>query len=341
MSAYGAGTIYRRGSTWWVQWWDHGKCYRESAKTADKDEARTYLRRRMGEVATSGPRPGTRVERVTVADLMRLVLIHYRQREARSLYEVKTRLDARLVPELGGSRVSRLTSHDLTRYVERRRRDGAANGTINRELSLLRLGLNLGRRTDPPLVVRTLHVPMLPEAGAREGFLEQDQYCALMGELPDAVRGLTAVAYHTGARRGELLAIRWEQVDLDAGVIRLSERQTKGKVPRVLPIWGEMARYLRRPDGAFDSDRVFAGADLDCRRSWASACKRAGVPGLLFHDLRRSAVRNMERAGVPRSVAMAISGHKTESVYRRYAIVNESDLRDAGGRLERFMEEGQ
>jgi len=74
------------------------------------------------------------------------------------------------------------------------------------------------------------------------------------------------------------------------------------------------------------------------RKAWASACQRAGVPDLLFHDLRRSAVRNMERAGIPRTIAMAISGHKTESVYRRHDIVAERDLTYAAARLESYLE---
>ena len=75
----------------------------------------------------------------------------------------------------------------------------------------------------------------------------------------------------------------------------------------------------------------------DFRKVWAAACSRDGVPGLLFHDLRRSAVRNMERAGIPRNVAMSISGHRTEAVYRRYDIVNSRDLRTAADRMERFF----
>jgi integrase len=72
---------------------------------------------------------------------------------------------------------------------------------------------------------------------------------------------------------------------------------------------------------------------LDLRKAWASACRKAGRPGVLFHDLRRSAVRNMEQAGVPRSVATKITGHKTESVYRRYAIVSDADLAAAAQKL--------
>jgi Phage integrase family len=73
-------------------------------------------------------------------------------------------------------------------------------------------------------------------------------------------------------------------------------------------------------------------------RAWESACSRAGVPNLLFHDLRRSAVRNMERAGLSRKVAMSISGHKTGNVYRRYDIVAERDLADATAKLNDYFD---
>jgi integrase len=71
----------------------------------------------------------------------------------------------------------------------------------------------------------------------------------------------------------------------------------------------------------------------DLRAAWEAACKAAGHPGMLLHDLRRSAVRNMERAGLSRSVAMQLTGHKTEAVYRRYAITSEADLREGVERL--------
>jgi integrase len=72
-------------------------------------------------------------------------------------------------------------------------------------------------------------------------------------------------------------------------------------------------------------------------KAWESACDRAGFPTLLFHDLRRSGVRNMERAGIPRKVAMSISGHKTENIYRRYDIVAERDLFDATARMDQYF----
>lgn len=116
---------------------------------------------------------------------------------------------------------------------------------------------------------------------------------------------------------------------------------------RVLPLVGELAalidrrwtaREYRTPDGTpalapfvFHQDGHPLG---DFRKAWATACETAGVTGTLFHDLRRSAVRNLDRAGVSQSVAMALSGHKTASVYRRYRIVAEDDLREALTRMQ-------
>ena len=152
------------------------------------------------------------------------------------------------------------------------------------------------------------------------------------------------VGYHVGSRVGELRKLQWPQVDFEAGVIRLFASQTKGKVARTLPIYGEMEHWLRiqQAKPSTPAQWVFlgrldrpVGAHLD---GWREACERAGLPGLFFHDLRRSAVRNLTRAGVPRHVAMAITGHKTASVFARYDIVSEGDIVNVKKTMEEFME---
>jgi integrase len=146
------------------------------------------------------------------------------------------------------------------------------------------------------------------------------------------------VGYHCGNRLGGLRKLGWSQVDLDACEIRIQQGQAKSKRPRTLPIYGDMVDWLewqarRRVDGCdlvFHYDGRSIGSHL---KGWEGACTAAGLIGLHFHDLRRSAVRNMERAGIPRHVAMQISGHRTESVYRRYDIVVDADLKAAGEKL--------
>src|SRR5262249_16478509 len=121
---------------------------------------------------------------------------------------------------------------------------------------------------------------------------------------------------------------------------------TKNEEPRTLPIYGEMREWLviakQIRDQEFPECPWVFYTDEGQRlywfyKSWEASCKRAGVPDLLFHDLRRSAVRNMERAGVSRKVAMAISGHKTEHIYRRYDISSSKDLADAAARMDQYF----
>jgi len=150
------------------------------------------------------------------------------------------------------------------------------------------------------------------------------------------------LGYLSGWRRGEILPLAWEAVDRGAREIRLAT--SKNSRGRVLPYtegsaldelierrW--KAREFETPEGATGiSAYVFHRQGrpvVDIRKAWAKACAAAKVPGRLFHDLRRTGIRDMTRAGVPQPVAMAISGHRTISVFLRYDIASEDDKREA------------
>ena len=235
---------------------------------------------------------------------------------------------------------------------EKKREYGpASNATINRELALLRRAFNLGRMATPPKVSGAPFIPMLAENNVRKGFFEHDAYIAVRRALPEEIRPVLTFAYFTGCRKAEILALQWHQVDLSERVVRLEPGETKNDEGRTIFLTPDLYETLAMQKEIRDRHfpkcpLVFsrAGAPiLDFRAAWESACKTAGLvgpdgePDKLFHDLRRTGVRNLIRAGVPERVAMQISGHKTRAVFDRYNTVSESDLKDAARRLGEYL----
>jgi integrase len=336
---------YLRDSIWWIKFYKNGQPIRESSHSTDEAKARSLLKVRLGQVE-SGEYRGPTQSRVLVAALLDLVVEDYKISKKRSLDDLEYRIDKNLRKTLGTVRASMFSSTHVDNHIRSRRSTGASDATINRELAIVRRAFSLGMRTDPPLVNRKPWIRRLDEDNAREGFIEEDQYRTLLNELPEHLRALFVVGYHIGARLGTLRKLEWDQVDLKGGQIRLRKKQVKQKRAHTAPIYGHIRAWLEMQSSDRDQNwpncsYVFhwhdrpIGAHL---KGWREACKRAGLPGLKFHDLRRSAVRNMERAGMPRNVAMGITGHRTEAVYRRYDIVSEKDMQLAASRMDEFFE---
>ena len=141
------------------------------------------------------------------------------------------------------------------------------------------------------------------------------------------------MGYWTGCRLGELLSLRWKQVDLKARTIRLRASETKSGYGRVIPIASKALSALGRLERKGQWVFTYRGKPIcGIRAGWTAACRKAGVDKL-FHDLRRPAVRNLVRAGIPERVTMEISGHRTRSIFDRYNIVGESELLEAMNRV--------
>ena len=192
------------------------------------------------------------------------------------------------------------------------------------------------------------YIPMLREQNVRSGFFEQDQLDAVVCHLSDALTPMVRFAYLTGWRiQSEVLTLEWRQVDFAAGTVRLEVGQAKNGAGREFPFseFSELAAVLdhqRRMTKFVGQARgrivpwVFHrnGKPIrDYRRAWKTACAAAGCPGRIPHDFRRSAVRNLIRAGVSDKVAMQLTGHKTCSVFDRYDIVSGADLREGVRKL--------
>jgi integrase len=341
-----AAKPYQRGKIWWIKFYKNGQAVRESSHSADEAAARRLLKIRLGQVANSEYR-GPVANQVQVSALLNLVIADYEISKKRSIRDLKFRIEKNIRTKLGTIRAAVFGSAHADKYIQARREEKAADATINRELAIVRRAFSLGMRADPPLVARKPWIRRLDEDNAREGFLEDEQYRAILRELPQHLQALLVVGYHIGVRLGTLRKLEWDQVDLQAGEIRLFKKQVKQKKSHTVPIYGDMRAWLdmQLTDHALnwpDCPYVFhwlkkpLGAHL---KGWREACERAELPTLHFHDLRRSAVRNMERAGIPRNIAMSITGHKTESVYRRYDIVSTRDLKQAANRMEGYLSE--
>ena len=335
-SARGQGSIYQRNGLWWCDYSVAGVRKRESCKTTKRDEALAYLHRKQGRLASGAT---LTPDRVSVGDLLRLVLDDYDVRQVGQVYIATLKVNSILIPRLGDVKAAKLTTARVNEYI-RERLKSVQPSTINRELALLHRGFTLGYNSDPPLVARIPRFPKLAEGEPRKGFLKPEHYRRLLAELPAELQLIFVIGYHVGLRRGALLRIRWSQVDFQANCIWMEgKRPNRKPEPVAVPIYGDMRRFMDKQ--LRTSDFLFARGSapiVDFRASWRQACVRAGVPKLLFHDLRRTAVRSLRRAGVPESVIMKITGHRTRSVFERYNITDHSDTQAAGRVAEEFLE---
>lgn len=248
-----------------------------------------------------------------------------------------------LLPYFGKMKVAdALLSASIEGYQDERRSQGAANGTINRELSALSIAFTIAYEAKPRLVPEKLHFHRLPEPKGRQGFVEQKQYDVLAANCKETfMRTMLALAYSFGFRKAELLNMKVRNVDLFGGTVGIDT--SKNGEARKVSLTDETRKLLAACiSGKEPQEPLFTRTELsgkrvavaDFRGTWEAVTKTAGCPGLLFHDLRRSAARNPIRAGVSETIAMEITGHKTRAVFSRYNITSEHDLRDTAKKLE-------
>jgi integrase len=359
----GTGSIYlQKGSSiWWVKYYRNGKPYRESTHTQDGGKAKDFLKQRLAEI-TTGNFVGPRSERIRVDELAEDFLRDYRINGRKSLPDAKARWRLHLQPFFGNLRAVEVSSDLVARYVDSRQQAGAENATINRELACLKRMYHLAQRMTPPKVQRVPIFPKLKEDNIRKGFLEDAAYSRLLNACPELwFRALLEVGRTYGWRRGELLRMRAREVDLIARTLRLEPGTTKNRDGREVTMTETIYRLMcvllvgKNPDD-FVFTRKNGTPVRDIRKTWWASCIRAGVgkmvcgdcsspvigpkcdtcksgnlkyQGLIFHDLRRTAARNLRRAGVAEGVIQKIGGWRTRSVFERYAIVSQADIVDA------------
>jgi integrase len=331
------------------------------AKRAAERAAALRAAQEAAEISSKEPVMPRELQIRHLADAM---IRDYRINEAKTLPDLLSRWHLHLEPFFAELRVfdvpGNLTvdspevrflvdfENRLALYIDQRQQEKAKNASINRELMALKrmfkLAVQRGRISSAP------YIPHLKERNVRKGFLEDREYERLekvfSSTSPLWMRTLFALAFNFGWRKSELLGLRVRQIDLAGRVIRLDPGTTKNDEARaavltdhLLGMVSECVAGKQPEDFVLTRDRDRRGRRSRGRRiagfrkAWEEAVKSAGMPALLFHDLRRTAVRNMVRCGISERVAMQLSGHKTRSVFDRYHIVCETDLHEAAKKL--------
>ncbi len=352
--------------TLWIKYLQNGRVIRESTETTKETVARRMLRSREGQVEHGIP-INPQMGRISFEDAAKDIVNDYTANRKRSLAELQRRIAKHLTPFFRGRRLGSITTADVRAYIAKRQKDVIATGggddrkerpvsnaEINRELTALKrmfsLAIQAGKLLHRP------HVPMLKEDNVRTGFFEREQFESVRAHLPAHLRPMVTFMYLTGWRKSEVIGLEWRQVDLKVGTVTLDPGTTKNDEGRVFPFTTELRELLEQQDA--ERDRLNRAGHIvpwvffrmigtrrerktkepqpigSFRKQWMAACRAAGCPGRIPHDFRRTAVRNLVRAGIPERVAMMMTGHKTRSVFERYNIVSSGDLLEAARKLD-------
>jgi integrase len=345
---------------WWASYYVAGKRVRVNTRQRSRKDALAMLRDRMA-AATRG-QEAPRADRVTFEDLATGLVARYELDGLRSLDRAQIAL-GHLRAAFGHHKALAITPAAADGYARDRMAADAAPASVAYELSILKRSFALAVKAG--LLTQRLEVEPVKVQNARRGFFERADFEAVRDALPDYLRPVVAFAYLSGWRISEVLGLTWARVDFAAGVVRLDVGTTKSGAGRTFPFAAlpELEAVLRAQRDAVsalerDSGRIVPhvftrrGQPIGSfYKTWRAAIDQAAYEkgpdgarlvvrpnllGRLVHDFRRSAVRNLTRAGVPERIAMQLTGHKTRSVFDRYDIVNEADLAAGVAKLATF-----
>lgn len=334
-----------------------GKQQRESTKSTLRSVAQAMLTQRLAAMGRGERSP--QELKIRYEEMRSILISNYRENKIGELVEEKdeqgittTYVKGAGLKELDayfrGMRLSQIDTQVLRAFREhRKKQSGVGDTTINRNLALLRRMMRL-TAWEKDLHFVMPHFPMTSEAGnTRKGFLKPDGFVKLRNAMPENLHPLVTFLYTTGCRIGAAKKIIWDWADLQEGVIELPENVVKNDDPITLPIDPELFLMVKKQFRKVGAP-VFDATNF--RKEFERACVAVGFgtlvkkkspkgywytkyEGLIPHDFRRSAVRNMKRAGVQDSVAMSISGHKTDHVFRRYNITDLEDKKKAAKKV--------
>ncbi len=260
----------------------------------------------------------------------------------------------------GNTIIAEIRPADLENYQAKRKTQGKADGTVDHEIGKAKTMIN--KAFDNDIVsgdtlkaFKRVKKMLKPGTDVRDRILTPDEFKSLLKHSKSHIKPIIITGYYTGMRRGEIMNLTWDRVDLANRMIRLEVEDTKDREARNIPICDELYQVLKslpnRIQKAGTSNRVFQykGKPIkgDIRDSLKDACEKAGIiygrfkkGGFIFHDLRHTFNTNMRKAGVAESVIMEITGHSSRSMFDRYNTIDDEDTKKAITQLEVFFQSG-
>jgi integrase len=345
----GFGMVFRfKGSeVWQIRWHHRGKRFQMSSGSKKRVEALKLLRSKLDGIASGCPMILS-ADKVEFSDLRNMIENDYYRNGWKSTGRMKAAVD-HLEKVFGQDRAIDITANRIVAYVTERMKEGAAAATADMEQALLGRMFKIAIENDQ--LVSKPRIKRLRLNNARTGFFEREEFNLVCKSLPREIVPLVTFMYYTGWRSSEVKGLTWKRVDFNAKIVRLEVGTTKNGDGRTFPfcIFPELEELLekqREEAAAIQKatsqivEYVFNrnGKEIrNFRKSWKNAVEKAGIPGKIPHDFRRTAVRNLVRAGIPEHHAMKLTGHRSRSVFDRYDIVNETDLSEAVGKLAEFL----
>jgi len=324
--------------------------YRIEKVGPSKKQAEWYLKKKQLEFIEKDKLGFKEVKKVTFEELVDWYLKLPIAKKKRS-YDKDIQRSRVLKENFGHFLAEEIKPSMIEAYQEKRLNQLTKRGTktrpatVNRELALMKRIYNLAIRDGLVDVNPCFKVQMLPENNKRDRVLSKEEYEKLMKELAPWVRPIVKLAYYRGMRLNEILNLTWDKVNLKEGYIKLLPEDTKTGKGRIIPLGEELKELFKelKKVRSIDHNYVFIHPDgsriKDIRKAFEGALKRAGIKDFHFHDLRHTFVTNMRKAGVERSVIMAITGHKTESMFLRYNTVDKTDIQIAVKKLDMLLKE--
>jgi integrase len=335
----GEKNVYKRGRVYWICYWHRGKRYRESAKTDNEREARQLYHERRADTGR-GKTAAITGGKVTFEQMAEAYLNDYRDNNKRTLDDAENAV-RHLKGFFGRELAVDIKTLAIRAFSRAKKADSYANASINRYLAALQRMFNL--LIHDGVLESAPYVPMLEENNARQGTVEPGDFQRLLECLPGHLKNPVEFLYRSAWRVGEMRKLEWRDINLTALEISLRPENSKNKKRRVVPLRGKLLEVIERARAQRRLDCVFVFHNNrepigDFRKAWRTACNAAGLGKLLVHDLRRSGITNMRRAGIAETTAMRVSGHKTSSTFRRYQIEATRDIEEGLDRLDAYLE---